>query len=176
MTGTLTIISGPMFSGKSTYLINKSLECNNKIMIKHSLDQRYSINSICSHSRLSTPSISLDNLNDIVNTVTFEQADNIFIDEAQFFPNLYDVVNNIIKNTNKNIFIAGLLIDFKCKIFGEILYLIPLADHHISLHGKCNLCDKQSIFSSKISKNKSQIDVGASESYEPLCRNHYLNK
>ena len=176
MTGTLTVISGPMFSGKSTYLINKSLECEKKIIINHSLDKRYSTNSICTHSRLSTPSISLDNLTDIINTENFEQADNIFIDEAQFFSNLYAVVLNIIKNTNKNLFIAGLLIDFESNVFGELLYLIPLADHHISLKGKCYLCHNPSLFSSKITENKSQIDVGTFNSYQPLCTNHYLNK
>ena len=67
--GRIDIIIGSMFSGKSTELIrriNRYKVLGKKILvINHKLDQRYSENSISTHSNMSLECISLHNLKDI---------------------------------------------------------------------------------------------------------------
>jgi thymidine kinase len=68
--GYLKLILGPMFSGKSTKLlelIRKYKIINYKVMIlKHSIDKRYSdADEIVSHNKDSEPCISLSSIFDV---------------------------------------------------------------------------------------------------------------
>jgi hypothetical protein len=51
----------------------------------------------------------------------------ILINEGQFFPDLLNFVNELLKY-NKKIYICGLDGDFERKKFGQIIDLIPLCD------------------------------------------------
>ena len=70
--GRIDIITGCMFSGKSTELIkiiNKYKILNKKIIaINHSKDERYGKNSIITHNKLKVECISIDSLMKIKTT------------------------------------------------------------------------------------------------------------
>ena len=92
----ITLIYGPMFSGKTTKLIELYKETltknKNCIAINYELDTRYGKNKISSHDGLAIDCYSITNLDDFIkNSHTKEviaNADYIFINEAQFFENI----------------------------------------------------------------------------------------
>lgn len=85
MFGRIDIIMGCMFSGKSTEIIriiNRYKALDKKILIiNHSNDTRYKINSISTHSNININCISTDNLQIIKSdpTYNYTEADVIVI-------------------------------------------------------------------------------------------------
>jgi len=99
-------------------------------------------------------------------------AEAIFINEAQFFPDLYEfVVSNLEKN--KQLYLYGLDGDFKREKMGQLLDLIPYCDNIIKLKSKC-LCGKDAIFTFRDSPETVQYLPNAT--YIPLCRACYNSK
>ncbi len=177
----LQIIIGPMFSGKSTELIRlireyKFIEA--KIMvIKHSLDDsRYEKSKLCTHDKQTEECISTNNLLNLKDTQDYINADVIFIEEAQFFENLFEFVDEGLKE-NKSFVVAGLDGDFKREPFGDILRLIPLAEKVIKLNALCFFCKNgtEAPFTKRLINDTNQQLVGGADSYASVCRFHYFN-
>lgn len=170
----LDIIIGPMFSGKTSYLLNKinEIKLNNNlnfIVLKPDIDSRFEYNKITSHNNISFDCFTCSNLN---NFNPFEY-DIILIDEGQFFNNLKDIIVNWLNNYDIHIIIAGLDGDYKQNKLGEILDLIPFSDSCIKLNAKCFYCSNKAPFTHKIIKNNDVVFIGGNESYVSLCRIHY---
>ena len=176
----LTIVIGPMFSGKSTFIINKASETNDKyIVLKPIIDNRYSENMVVSHDK---QQIKATSSNKLLNSLLLDnilKCKKIYVDEGQFFDDLYDFVEYLDeKKYTGELFVCGLNGDFKRKPIGKINSLLPRADDIIFLKGICSVCGKKSSFSKKIinvSDNYDQIDFGGSEKYHPVCGKCYLN-
>ena len=114
----------------------------------------------------------LPELNDIL------QYDFIGIDEFSFFENYQNVLDYVEKG-NKDIIVAGLIGDYKRTQFGHLIDLLPYCDSFTQLYAFCIKCaengfTKNALFTHRLVKTSSQIDVGASDKYIPLCRKHYL--
>ncbi len=175
----LQIIMGPMFSGKSTELIRiireyKFIEAD-ILVVKHSLDcSRYSKSHLCTHDHQKEDCLTISKLEELKDNDDFIQADVVFIEEAQFFENLYNFVSNNL-NT-KSFVIAGLDGDFKRNPFGDILRLIPLADKVKKLNALCKFCKDgtEAPFTKRLVISDEQHLVGGSDSYASVCRKHYL--
>lgn len=179
--GTLHIISGGMFSGKTTELLNLIKTHDNYIVINHSLDNRYSSNNVIySHDGQIINCFKLSQISSIFDDNNFKSCSVIFIDEAQFFSNLREDVLKIVEVYNKTVYIAGLLIDFNRQKFGELLDLIPFSDSFIMKKSWCSLCNSSqhksytNTYSYKFKKSNDVICVGTNNDYAPLCRYHYL--
>jgi thymidine kinase len=182
----LHIIFGPMFAGKSTYLINtvQSLLDNNIsneeiLIINHSSDNRYSDKSeICTHDNKKMSSISLNNLGELINNINnnidIDKKKYIFIDEGQFFSDLYDCVKLLLIKYKKTIYIGGLDGDYKQETFStsRLFDLIPYATTVTKLTSVCVECNEIAPFTKRIIQNGEQILVGGSDSYKPVCLNH----
>jgi thymidine kinase len=180
----LHIVLGPMFAGKSTYLINtienlkKSNDIEDILIINHGSDKRYSNDSvICTHDNVKMPSLSLNKLEDIFNIIDndiFNKKKYIFIDEGQFFNDLYNTVKTLLLHHNKTIYISGLDGDYKQIPFydSRILDLIPLATTITKLTSICFECKGIAPFTKRIINSGEQILVGGSDSYKPVCLNH----
>ena len=73
MTGFLKLIIGPMYSGKTTAIINiyKSLICENKsnIVINYIDDKRYDDKLLSSHDKVKIPCLQMRNITDIFRLV-----------------------------------------------------------------------------------------------------------
>lgn len=174
----LDIVIGPMFAGKSSYLIKqirllKVLE-KKYIVIKPQLDNRYSQNNVVSHNMDEEPCLTLNHINNIFE-YNLNNIHTIFIDEAQFFDDLKNTVLELIENYNINIFIVGLDGDFNRNKFGEILDLIPYSDRCEKISSLCKICKDGTpgIFSKRIVNNTNQTLIGANDSYISVCREHY---
>lgn len=103
------------------------------------------------------------------------QYDVIGVDEAQFFPDLIEFAEMMVRDHRKIILIAGLSGDSDRKKFGKIIDLIPQADDVVFLHALCRSCMKgQRVRDAPFSKcttNKSnQVMVGGNDTYEAACR------
>jgi thymidine kinase len=184
----LHLVVGPMFAGKTTYLINKTNELLasgvNKeeiLLINHSSDSRYDNNSIiCSHDKVKIDSKSMSTILPIVNLPEYNWniVNYIFIDEAQFFEDLYETITTKFMNksnySNINIFVFGLDGDYQQKPFqkSQLLELIPYCTSITKLLAKCTICNKQAPFTKRITNSSEQILVGGSNTYQPVCLQH----
>lgn len=175
----LSIILGPMFSGKSTELIRKirlAKTINKKVLvIKPKIDNRYDDNKVVSHSFESEICQTVDNLESLDSIII--NYDLIVIDEGQFFSDLKQYVLKWLDINYKDIIIGGLDGDFERKPIGQILELIPYSDKCVKINSLCKMCNNgnEAIFTHRISKQlTNQIEIGGSETYMPLCRKHFL--
>jgi thymidine kinase len=190
----LELIIGPMFSGKTSYLLDiykKCKLCNiSMAVINHSSDNRYTNNSsLSTHDKLMVPCISTKSLMELWNYDDLEEKYNeksnnhmsirnanvILINEGQFFNDLYPCVIDMLKE-KKQVYICGLDGDFQRQKFGDILELIPMCDKVTKLNSLCSICKNGTpgIFSKRISNEKEQFLIG-SDNYLPVCRNCYEN-
>lgn len=182
--GYLEIIMGPMYSGKTSYLLReltiyKELGLN-VLYINHSLDSR-SESAFSTHNPLINSSIKIDStkLSNLKELDMIDMYDVIGIDESQFFENLKDDVLNLVEKLNKKVFLSGLNSDFARKPFQSIYDILPYADKVTHLHSACSMCIKNriyktAIFSKRIVNGNDQVLIGAKDSYIPVCRNCYF--
>ena len=191
--GYLEIILGPMFSGKTSRLVeiyNQCVFCDIPVVaINHVIDNRYDDELMSTHDKIKIPCIKTNSLKKIWNKiicdkkfVTYRVVDHlvilkyskvILINEAQFFDDLFEVVNEMV-SLGKHVYVCGLDGDFERKKFGQILDLIPLCDKVTKLTSLCSKCKSgtPAIFSMRLTGEKEQTVVGSSN-YIPVCRGCY---
>ena len=193
--GYLELIIGPMYSSKSTRLVEIYKQCkfcNIPVsIINHTIDKRYHDTMLSTHDKVMAPCLQANKLSDIWTNSGFIESGNqsdkyankllrssdvILINEGQFFPDLYEVVVDMLNN-NKKVYVCGLDGDFERKKFGNILDLIPLCDKVNKLTSLCSLCrdGTPGIFSMRLTTETEQTVVG-SDNYIPVCRKCYSNK
>lgn len=180
-TSYLELIIGPMFSGKTTKIIEiykQFKHCNTSIcIINHEFDNIYDCSMLSSHDKIKVPCIHSDNLTNLwQNNKEVKNSKVILINEGQFFKDLYEVVVQMLEN-NKHVYICGLDGDFKRNKIGNILDLIPLCDKVEKLTSLCMFCGDGTpgIFTLRLTNETEQIVIG-SNYYTPVCRKHYKEK
>jgi len=177
--GYLEVILGPMFSGKTSKLVeiyNQCTFCNiNVLVLNHKIDNRYNISMLCTHDNKEIPCFKTTDLKDVEHNQDFKECRVILINEGQFFNNLYNCVKEWVDIEKKHVYVCGLDGDFKRQNFGEIINLIPICNKVYKLNSLCSRCKngKHALFSHRLSSEDSQIKVGSSN-YQPLCRKCYL--
>jgi thymidine kinase len=183
--GSLNLIIGPMFSGKSTRLIQyiRSYKILGFpiIVVKPSLDKRYTeLNEICTHNydKESCMCYDKDCLNDIFKNNDYKKSNIIIIEEGQFFSNLFNIVKKMTDIDKKVVYVTGLNGDSNRELFGEIYKLMPLADNIELLHALCMDCKDgtNAIYSKRIVSDNNQILIDGKKSYKAVCRKHFLKK
>jgi thymidine kinase len=172
--GTLEIIIGGMFSGKTSEMIRrlKRFKAINKsvIVINSAKDTRNPMEVLQTHDGVTFECVKTDYLVDVS-----LNADVIAVDEAQFFKGLRPFVERALAH-GKKVILAGLDGDYRQQVFGELLPLIPLADHVIKLTALCMLCrdGTKGPFSKRLTSDTCQEVVGGESSYAAVCRRHIL--
>ena len=173
--GKLDIIMGTMFSGKTSYLLNKIsllVELDLKVLyINIDFDDRSNLEFSTHNPILNNIDFKLKNkINENLTMIKVRDLSNIFDDIIKFTKKLLD--------NKKHVIIATLIADFKGNKFGKVLDLIPICDEITRLESYCIECSKQkkinkAIYSKRITKNKESIDIGGSDKYIAVCREHY---
>jgi thymidine kinase len=175
--GYLELILGPMFSGKTTRLIQIYKEFTYiqqaVLVINYYADTRYDSTLLSTHDKTMIPCVHAKKIGDVN---TWKAHDVIIINEGQFFQDIFESVLEMVDVFHKRVYICGLDGDFKRNKFGTLLDLIPHADEVTKLKSLCAICKngKRAIFSKRVSTEDSQIVIG-SDNYIPLCRNCYNN-
>ena len=173
--GTIEVITGSMFSGKTEELIRRLRRAQFaglKVEIfKPSVDNRYSENRVVSHDERSIHSTPVDNASAIF--LLAGDVNVIGIDEAQFFDNSIVDVCNRLANDGKRIVVAGLDMDFMGNPFGPMPALLAVAEYVSKVHAICVRCGNLAQYSFRKSGDEQQVLLGEKNLYEPLCRNCY---
>lgn len=180
MDGTIELIIGPMFSGKSSELLRRLRRhyFGNKkcIVIKYDEDTRYSENSVTTHDNQSIKAISCNKLNDLIeNEFIFDNFDVIGIDEGQFFTDIIDF-SDTMANKGKVIIIAALDSTFERTPFNNICSLIPKAEVVLKLNSICTNCGKNASFSRRLTNEKEIKVIGGKDKYTVNCRICYFGE
>jgi thymidine kinase len=200
--GYLQVFIGPMYAGKTTALIlqlthfaDMAKFTGNKgpLLINSASDTRDSTNIISSHNS-SYKGLS-DNIK-VVSVKNLADADisdyNVIgIDEHHFFQDYAETVLKW-KDAGKRIYSSGLVGDANQKDFGQIKELLPKIDKIVFLTAVCYTCLQKYTKSKKMPTpeilesmkapftkrleiagiQESQIDVGATNKYIPVCGKH----
>lgn len=190
--GSLTVISGPMFAEKSGELIRR-LDKYEKYgqkrvkAYKPVNDNRFGEDKIVSRlnqQKYSFPATNLPlELSDQVVEHILKECDSydvIGFDEVQFFKkNIMKLIDELIYR-GKEVIVAGLNMDYRGKEFGFIGGLMAMSDKIIKLFAFCNVCGSpnathtQRIVNGKPAKTGPIVAIGDKESYQARCRNCYV--
>ncbi|MDD4554216.1 MAG: thymidine kinase [Bacteroidales bacterium] len=176
--GWIEVICGSMFSGKTEELIRRLKRARiarQKVEIfKPGIDKRYDEVNVVSHDEnaiLSTPVESASQILLLTNDV-----DVVGIDEAQFFDNELPAVCNTLAAHGIRVIVAGLDMDYLGKPFGPMPELIAMAEDVMKVHAICMNCGDLAQFTHRKVEDNHLVMLGATDTYEPLCRRCYYEK
>ena len=177
--GYLELIIGPMFSGKTTYLLSLhkqyELSSMNTCVINYSEDKRYHSSMLSTHDKNMIECNNTLSLGSFLTEDIIHHNDVFLINEGQFFDDIFECTVDLVEKYNKIVHIAGLDGDFKRNTFGSLLNLIPLCNKVTKKTAICSSCANgtKALFSHRLS-NEQSVKVIGSSNYLPLCRKCYL--
>lgn len=178
--GSIEVICGSMFSGKSEELIRRvrrAIIARQKVAVfKPQIDDRYGIQHITSHDGQTVAAVAVASAAEV-----FARANGsstvVAIDEAQFFDNeIVPVVQRLVDEHNIRVIVAGLDTDFRGEPFGAMPQLLSIAERVSKLHAICVVCGGDASRTQRLvdgapaAYDDPIILVGAQESYEARCR------
>lgn len=177
--GWVEVICGSMFSGKSEELIRRVRRVSfgklNVQVFKPELDNRYSEEEVVSHNGTKVLATPVKTAREMLPHVK-EDTQVVAIDEVQFFDNEIVAVVDELANRGIRVICAGLDQDFRGEPFGPIQQLMAIAEEVTKLQAVCPSCGAPASRTQRLingqpaSYTDPVILVGASESYEPRCR------
>jgi thymidine kinase len=174
--GSIEVVCGPMFSGKTEELIRRVKRAQiakQRVQIfKPAIDVRYDIEDVVSHSSQAIKSEPVENAVEILIRLK-DSTRVVAIDEVQFFDeNIITVVTKLAARGYR-VICAGLDLDYRAQPFGPMPTLLALADEVMKIHAICTICGANATRSQRLSSKKEKVLIGESESYEARCRGHY---
>ena len=177
----ITVITGPMFAGKSSALISRGISHviagDGVIAFKPVTDDRYDLENITTHvgGKFLAYSMSTNNFWEDANE-TFSKyplgdsidVNVILIDEAQFFKPSEILLCVSEWNEWAHVIVAGLAQNCYGKPFGAMPELLAIADNIVCLKAVCSKCKKVNSATRTFSKIKlkEEIRVGGTDIYE----------
>lgn len=190
--GFLAVVTGPMFSGKTSWLVQRltgknykllGLPRHNPLVHAHILDMgRYSDKAmLVSHDGLACPAEWFTNaMAGIWMASNSSLADALnghdwwVLDEAQFVPRdvLFPICKKILA-MGKNVCVAGLSQDSFGNPFGGMGDVLATADKIVVLRSKCKICGKIATKTQRMAKSTKVVHVGGASDYEPRCLEHW---
>jgi thymidine kinase len=177
--GSLTVITGSMFSGKTEELIRlvrRSLYARRKVQVfKHALDTRSETSEVKSHNGLLYEAAAVSSSEELFERVE-RTTDVVAIEEVQFFDERIVEVCRRLADGGYDVIAAGLDMDFRGQPFGPVPRLLSEADDVLKLHAICARCGRDASRTQRLVDGEPApasaptILVGAEESYEARCR------
>jgi thymidine kinase len=183
--GSLDLISGCMFSGKTQELIRRldqARYAGSTIQaFKPALDDRYAIAAVASHREIRFPAIAVPDVAALAEQV-HEDTRVIGIDEAQFFGHEIVALAEELANRGRHVIVAGLDLDFLARPFGPMPLLAAYADRLTKLQASCQY---PGCGSHQASRTQRLVDgvpapvdgplvvIGGAATYQARCRHHH---
>jgi thymidine kinase len=178
-TGSLTVITGSMFSGKTEELIRRArraLYARRRVQVfKHALDTRSEVTEIRSHNGVPHEAIAVSTSEELLEKVE-ETTDVVAVEEAQFFDEGIVEACRRLADSGYDVISTGLDMDFRGEPFGPMPALMAEADEVVKLRAICARCGRDASRSQRLIDGRPApvsapvILVGAEESYEARCR------
>lgn len=158
----LTLIFGPMYAGKSKYLLKYATGKYEAYIPE--IDTR-------SGRTIQSRDGEYCTANKINENEDFEtRCETIIVDEGQFLTEKQILTLKEISK-KKDVYIGALDTDFKQEPFPMSRLLFSVADRVIHLTSKCEICGKENATMSRRKTNsKNLIEIG-SDDYFPICPN-----
>src|SRR6195952_1591563 len=170
--GSIEVICGSMFSGKTEELIRRLRRAQiAKLTVeifKPRTDTRFDESNIVSHNYNYIQSTPVETSSSILLLGSDVQV--VGIDEAQFFDDELPNVCNVLANRGVRVIVAGLDMDFKGRSFGPMPAIMAMAESVTKLHAVCVRCGNPAMYSYRLVPSENRILLGEKESYEPRCR------
>ena len=173
--GSIEVVCGSMFSGKTEELIRRMKRAQfAKLRVeifKPAIDVRYSEQDVVSHDHNVIQSTPVESSQTIL--LLANDIDVVGIDEAQFFFFFLVEVCSELAKRGIRVICAGLDMDFKGVPFGPMPALMAIAEDVYKTHAICVRCGDLAYVSHRLVANEKRVLLGETDSYEPLCRHCY---
>src|SRR6266852_45056 len=183
--GSLDLISGCMFSGKTQELIRRldqARYAGSTIQaFKPALDDRYAIEAVASHREVRFPAIAVPDVAALRDQLR-DDTRVVGIDEAQFLgPEIVTLAEDL-ADRGRHVIVAGLDLDFLARPFGPMPLLAAYADRLTKLQASCQYpgCgSRQATRTQRLvdgdpaSADSPLVVIGGAATYEARCRHHH---
>ena len=171
--GSLEVICGPMFSGKSEELIRRitrAIIARQKVQVfKPALDDRYDASAIASHSQRKHEAIPVKDSVELARHLDPE-AQVVALDEVQFMDEgIIPIIENLARR-GVRVIAGGLDQDSNGEPFGIMPTLLAKAEYVTKLQAICMVCGELAGRTQRMVQTGGQVLVGAAEAYEARCR------
>lgn len=175
--GRLEVILGPMFSGKSTGLLERLADASRRglicVPLKPAFDVRYHPGRIVSHDGLSSEAMPISEW-----PVLGPRAEAVFVEEAQFLEEPHfrgDAVAGIADLLGRGVDVTacGLDADWRGNPFRVTARLAAMADTVTMRTSRCACCGGPATMTFKKSGRGGAVELGEADLYEPRCREHW---
>lgn len=170
--GSIEVICGSMFSGKTEELIRRLKRAQfakqSVEIFKPKIDTRYSEDEVVSHDKNSIRSTPVESSGSIL--LMSNDVDVIGIDEAQFFDEGLVEVCNTLADQGIRVIIAGLDMDYRGIPFGPMPALCAIAEDVYKVHAICVRCGSLAYVSHRLVDSDKRVLLGETAEYEPICR------
>lgn len=181
-TGSVEVVCGSMFSGKTDELIRRlrrATIARQKVQVfKPVIDNRYDVEKVTSHAGSAFDAAPISKAADIFNLLD-PQTTLVGIDEAQFFDAEIVTIVQQLADKGLRVLVAGLDTDFRGEPFGKMPILMAIAERVDKLQAICMVCGESACRTQRLVNGKPAryddpvIIVGAAELYEARCRKHH---
>lgn len=180
--GSVEVICGSMFSGKTDELIRRLIRATiakQKVQVfKPAIDVRYAVEKVTSHAGANYDAIPVEKAAEI-RTKLQPDTTVVAIDEAQFMDAEVIAITRELADKGIRVLVAGLDQDFRGEPFGPMPALMSLAERVDKIHAICMVCGDEASRTQRLVNGKPAryddpvVIVGASEMYEARCRRHH---
>lgn len=175
--GSIEVVCGPMFSGKTEELIRRVKRAQiakQRVQIfKPAIDVRYHEEDVVSHSSQAIKSEPVESAVDILIRLK-DSTRVVAIDEVQFFDEAITTVVTKLAARGYRVICAGLDLDYRAQPFGPMPTLLAIADEVTKIHAICTICGASATRSQRLNLIKGQVLLGETDAYEARCRGHYV--
>jgi len=181
--GRVTVITGPMFAGKTEELIRRvrraAIARRSVQVFTHAVDRRNRVDAVSSHTGLEFPSTSVGSAEELEAAVSPGTV-LVAVDEVQFFgPSLLETADRLAQR-GIDVVLAGLDVTFTGEPFEPLPALMALAEEVEKLTAVCAVCGADAIYHQRTSASQAAPTeligehVGGLEKYEARCRLHFV--
>lgn len=170
---------GTMGSAKTLNLLavahNYRTQGKTALIMKPRLDARFGAQDVVSRAGLSAPADILVDADTVLDGALFDGVDCLLVDEAQFLsPQLVEQLRALTLSHRLPVICYGLRTDFRTDSFPGSRRLLELADSLEEVKVTCQHCNKKAIFNMRLcdgvpTLSGAQVQLGAEESYVPVC-------
>jgi thymidine kinase len=181
-TGSVEVITGSMFCGKTDELIRRlrrATIARQKVQVfKPSIDKRYGLEKVRSHAGSEYSAQPVANARGILDYLE-PLTTVVGIDEGQFFDETFVALAQELADRGVRVIVAGLDTDFRGEPFGPMPVLMAQAEVVDKLHAICMVCGELACRTQRLVNGMPArygdpvVIVGASELYEARCRAHH---
>ena len=176
--GNIEVVTGSMFSGKTSELIRRLRLCllaKKKVQVfKSHRDNRYKDEALVSHDGFELPGAAVRHAVDILKLIEPETKA-VGIDEAQFFDLGLISVCEMLANRGLRVIVAGLDTDYRGEPFEVMAHLLARAESVTKNLAICSQCGEEAHYSQLLKGDASErVIVGAADRYEARCRRCFV--